>query len=327
MTTIHKRSAGFTLIEVLMVFLIIIALIALLYPIIFRARSAWTVYSAQTKIKNLLAELERYSIENRGYPTTEQGLYALLYVPNNAGMNSGAPVPPPGQFGDMTMDSLPQGGEASPESLMSTSPQTNMFDLPGVPNQMNPNGGFDLIPGQPGSMTGWQQNTPNMQLYAGAQKRSIPYIEDVDELLDPWGELYRYNHSLMHPPGIGGLNANGKLTPVIWSVGPDKIEGTADDIFTFTPADAQKLFVEHQQRMQQQGFGQQGGGVGAESLPPTGMGTIPPTGMGTIPPTGMGTIPPTGMGTIPPTGMGTTTPSNFGTGTQSTGNPYPGSTM
>ena len=47
-----------------------------------------------------------------------------------------------------------------------------------------------------------------------------PYFSDTKIPLDPWGEAYIYRY-----PGV-----HNKTTYDIFSKGPDKIEGTADDI-------------------------------------------------------------------------------------------------
>lgn len=56
-----------------------------------------------------------------------------------------------------------------------------------------------------------------------------PYIEsDYRKLLDPWGHLYQYRSPGTHNP-------NGYD---IWSLGPDGVSGTADDIGNWPPRDS-----------------------------------------------------------------------------------------
>ncbi len=47
-----------------------------------------------------------------------------------------------------------------------------------------------------------------------------PYIEDPKKIIDPWGEPYQYRY-----PGVHNKNGYD-----VFSKGPDKTEGTKDDI-------------------------------------------------------------------------------------------------
>jgi len=77
----RRRSAGFTLMELLMVVLIISVLAALVAPkIIGRAKEA-RVAAAKQQIQNLETALDLYYLDNDTYPTGEQGLEALLTEP------------------------------------------------------------------------------------------------------------------------------------------------------------------------------------------------------------------------------------------------------
>ena len=54
-----------------------------------------------------------------------------------------------------------------------------------------------------------------------------PYVDDLDTLpLDPWGEPYQYRF-----PGVKNKNSYD-----LWSKGPDKQDGTADDIGNWNTA-------------------------------------------------------------------------------------------
>jgi general secretion pathway protein G len=53
-----------------------------------------------------------------------------------------------------------------------------------------------------------------------AERWKGPYLEDGKAPIDPWGEPYQYRC-----PG-----AHNKNTYDVWSKGPDRQEGTADDI-------------------------------------------------------------------------------------------------
>lgn len=83
-----RRMAGFTLIELMVVLVIIGVLAALIVPnVLDRADDARTT-AAKTDVNNLVQALKLYRLDNQRYPTTEQGLAALLTKPTTN------PVPP-----------------------------------------------------------------------------------------------------------------------------------------------------------------------------------------------------------------------------------------
>jgi general secretion pathway protein G len=79
-----RRTLGFTLIEIMAVVLIIGLLSALvgiaIFPMIDKAR----VGTTQTQIQMLDGALEAYRMDNAKFPTTEQGLTALIQPPPEA---------------------------------------------------------------------------------------------------------------------------------------------------------------------------------------------------------------------------------------------------
>jgi general secretion pathway protein G len=75
------RQAGFTLIELMVVMVIIGVLAALIVPnVLERADEARTT-AARTDVNNLMQALKLYKLDNQAYPTTEQGLQALVNKP------------------------------------------------------------------------------------------------------------------------------------------------------------------------------------------------------------------------------------------------------
>jgi general secretion pathway protein G len=75
------RSAGFTLIEIMAVVLIIGLLVTIVGVNIFAQVDKARVSTARTQIKQLEGVLEVYRLDNARYPTTEQGLDALVHKP------------------------------------------------------------------------------------------------------------------------------------------------------------------------------------------------------------------------------------------------------
>ncbi len=77
----RRRNAGFTLIELMVVLVIIGVLAALIVPnVLDRADDARTT-AARTDVNNLMQALKLYRLDNQRYPTAEQGLQALLTKP------------------------------------------------------------------------------------------------------------------------------------------------------------------------------------------------------------------------------------------------------
>jgi general secretion pathway protein G len=73
---------GFTLIELMVVLVIIGVLAALIVPnVLDRADEARTT-AARTDVNNLMQALKLYRLDNQRFPTTEQGLQALIAKPS-----------------------------------------------------------------------------------------------------------------------------------------------------------------------------------------------------------------------------------------------------
>ena len=73
-----RRSRGFTLIEIMAVVLIIGLLSTIVGVSIFAQVDKGRVTTAAAQISNLEAVLELYRMDNANYPTTEEGLEALV---------------------------------------------------------------------------------------------------------------------------------------------------------------------------------------------------------------------------------------------------------
>jgi len=83
-----RRLAGFTLIELMVVLVIIGVLAALIVPNVLDRADDARVTAARTDVNRLMQALKLYKLDNQRYPTTDQGLQALVTKP------SAGPIPP-----------------------------------------------------------------------------------------------------------------------------------------------------------------------------------------------------------------------------------------
>jgi general secretion pathway protein G len=81
--TMHKREHGFTLIEIMVVVVILAVLGALVVPKILENVDKARVTRAASDIRAIQTALDLYRLDNFKYPTTEQGLQALVTQPND----------------------------------------------------------------------------------------------------------------------------------------------------------------------------------------------------------------------------------------------------
>lgn len=82
--TARQSQRGFTLMELLVVMAIIALLVALVAPRLFGQVSASEVRAAKTQIELLSQALNTYRLDNGRYPTTAEGLKALVEKPPTA---------------------------------------------------------------------------------------------------------------------------------------------------------------------------------------------------------------------------------------------------
>ncbi|AOJ09949.1 type II secretion system protein GspG [Burkholderia mayonis] len=120
-----RRISGFTLLELLVVMVIIGLLAGLVAPRYFEQVGKSNTKIARAQIVSLGQALDQYRLDVGSYPTTEEGLQALVAKPSDATRWSGpylqkaVPVDPwdrpyqyrsPGEHGDYDLYSLGKDG-------------------------------------------------------------------------------------------------------------------------------------------------------------------------------------------------------------------------
>ncbi len=131
----HRDSKGFTLLEILVVVFILGILAAIVAPKIMGRTDDAKVAEAKVQVKDFETALKLYKLDNGSYPTTEQGLQALIdpptagdlpkhYRPGGYLEQKKVPLDPwgnpfvyicPGQHGDYDLSSLGADGKPGGE--------------------------------------------------------------------------------------------------------------------------------------------------------------------------------------------------------------------
>jgi general secretion pathway protein G len=78
----RTRSSGFTLIELMLVIVILGILAGLVVPRLMDEPQKARVVKAQMQIESIAMALNRFKMDNGFYPSTEQGLQALVQKPS-----------------------------------------------------------------------------------------------------------------------------------------------------------------------------------------------------------------------------------------------------
>ncbi len=84
-----RRTTGFTLIEIMVVIVILGVLAALVVPKVMSRPDEARGVAARQDIASLMQALKLYRLDNRRYPSTEQGLAALVAKPTLAPLPDG----------------------------------------------------------------------------------------------------------------------------------------------------------------------------------------------------------------------------------------------
>ena len=79
-----RSEAGFTLIELLVVLVILVLLASLVGPRVIGYLGSSRIKAAKVQIESLASALELYKLDTGAYPTTSEGLKALIAAPQGA---------------------------------------------------------------------------------------------------------------------------------------------------------------------------------------------------------------------------------------------------
>jgi general secretion pathway protein G len=80
---VRAAARGFTLIEIMVVVVIMGILAALVVPKLMGRTDDARILAAKQDIATVMQALKLYKLDNQRYPTTEQGLQALIAKPTN----------------------------------------------------------------------------------------------------------------------------------------------------------------------------------------------------------------------------------------------------
>jgi general secretion pathway protein G len=78
-----QRSRGFTLVEMLVVLAILVLLVSMVAPRIIGSQKKADLQAAKTQIGLFKGSLQNYYLDCKDYPSTEQGLQALVSEPSD----------------------------------------------------------------------------------------------------------------------------------------------------------------------------------------------------------------------------------------------------
>lgn len=116
------QRSGFTLIEIMIVVVIIGILGAIIVPTFMSRPDQARVTAAQTDLRSIAAALDLYRLDNFQYPSTEQGLEALVTRPNG--------FPEPKNYNpDGYIKALPSDPWGSPYVYERTGGAFNLYSL------------------------------------------------------------------------------------------------------------------------------------------------------------------------------------------------------
>ncbi len=121
----RRRNAGFTLIEIMAVVLIIGFLTGMVGIAVFNQVDKARVQAAQTQLSNFESLLELYRMDNARFPNTDQGLDALIHASTVAPQPRN--FPPGGYLNKQLLPPDPWGNDYQYASPGECNPQS--YDL------------------------------------------------------------------------------------------------------------------------------------------------------------------------------------------------------
>lgn len=89
--TARRKNAGFTLLEILVVVVIIGLMAAIIVPSVMGRLEQASIVKAKADIRALQTALNLFKIDNFKYPTTDQGLEALVKQPADPSIRNWKP--------------------------------------------------------------------------------------------------------------------------------------------------------------------------------------------------------------------------------------------
>ena len=133
----YSKQAGFTLIELMVVIIILGVLAGMIIPRVMGRPDEARQAKAKIQMESFESALKLYKLDNGGYPTTEQGLKALVEAPTAGNLPKNwrqggylekgkVPKDPwgnefiyvsPGSHGDFDLSCLGKDGEAGGEGV------------------------------------------------------------------------------------------------------------------------------------------------------------------------------------------------------------------
>jgi len=119
----HRGKRGFTLIEMLVVIVIIGVLAAIVAPRFFGKTDEAKVAAAKAQIEDFSMALQSYQLDTGDFPTTQQGLEALVKKPSTA------PVPENWHGPYMSKNIIPKDPWNNPYVYTSPGKHSPDFDL------------------------------------------------------------------------------------------------------------------------------------------------------------------------------------------------------
>ncbi|MFO7965302.1 MAG: type II secretion system major pseudopilin GspG [Desulfobacterales bacterium] len=78
-----RKNSGFTLIEIMVVVVILGILVGIVAPRIMDQPEEAKIVKTKVQIEGITSALKMYKLDNGSYPTTEQGLLALVEAPSD----------------------------------------------------------------------------------------------------------------------------------------------------------------------------------------------------------------------------------------------------